>query len=89
MKTFRQELTDWLESKTDVDVENNINGFIIELKNKLVELENTEKHTINMAYDAGYYDKERSNGMKSNYYENTYKMNDRIKELIKTNYGNQ
>jgi hypothetical protein len=89
MKTFRQELTSWLESKTDVDFENNINGFILELKNKLVDLESTEKHTINRAYDVGYYDRERNNGKKSNYYENTYKMDDRIKELIKTNYGNQ
>lgn len=74
MKTFRQELQKWLdEKKTSVKDKEQLN-LINEIRDKVEELEQLEKHTINSAYDRGYSDKNLNKGFVNNYYANTYKL---------------
>jgi hypothetical protein len=40
---------------------------------------------VNIAYDAGYYDKELKRTRKGNYYKEMYKLHDRLKQFVKLN----
>jgi hypothetical protein len=89
MKTFKQELNKWLENKHTEVVEENVKTFIYELKNKINEIENIEKYTVNGAYDIGYHDKLNNKGMRSDYYSSTYMLDEQLKKIMIGINGNQ
>jgi hypothetical protein len=82
MKTFRQELRNWLKEKKNNEINVDILLLIEEIINKTNDLEINEENTINRAYLNGHMDGENKKNSKVNYYRNTHKINSLFRKLI-------
>lgn len=84
MKTFRQELSKWIDNElSHPKIEKQSVVLLNEIKSKLIESENKERDMVNFAYYKGYTDCENDRGRVSNYYNSTYKISDILSDLIK------
>jgi hypothetical protein len=83
MKTFRQELRNWIkEKKNSTDNPNNI-SLLEEIIVKMNELEDVEVDIINRAYYKGHLDGENNKNPMANYYKNTHKVNSHFRAMLK------
>lgn len=89
MKTYRQQLANWIVEKKETLTDDKQIQLIEEIQTKIKEMEDIERWMVNKAYDKGYDDKELVRSRLGNYYSETYKIHDMIKTLTNTKYGNQ
>ena len=82
MKTYRQQLRDWLNNKKEITQSNEIIDFINELQLQIKSMERTEEDMVNKSYIKGYHDAESKRGYNGSYYKSTYKQNDYLKRII-------
>jgi hypothetical protein len=82
MKTFRQELRNWLKEKKNNEINLDILLLIEEIINKTNDLEINEENDLNRAYLNGHRDGENKKNPKGNYYRETYKINSLFRKLI-------
>ncbi len=83
MKTFRQELRNWVkEKKNSTDNPNDI-SLLEEIIVKMNELEYVEVDNINRAYHKGHMDAEKGKNPSNNYYKHTHKTNSQFRTMIK------
>jgi len=82
MKTYRQELRDWLNNKKKTTQNEEVNNFINELQKQIKSMEPLEEHMVNRSYIKGYHDSESKRGIISNYYRQSYKQHDVLKEML-------
>ena len=82
MKTYRQQLKIWLDNKKDNVQSDEIIDFINELQLQIKSMEKTEEHMVNRSYIKGYHDSESKRGIMSNYYRQSYKQHDVLKEML-------
>lgn len=82
MKTYRQELKIWLDNKKDNVQSDEIIDFINELQKQIKSMEPLEEHMVNRSYIKGYHDSESKRGVLSNYYRQSYKQHDVLKEML-------
>ena len=82
MKTYRQELKIWLDNKKDNVQSDEIIDFINELQKQIKSMEPLEEHMVNRSYIKGYHDSESKKGVISNYYRQSYKQHDVLKEML-------
>jgi hypothetical protein len=82
MKTYRQELRDWLNNKKESTQNEEVNNFINELQKQIKSMEPLEEHMVNRSYIKGYHDSESKRGIISNYYRQSYKQHDVLKEML-------
>jgi len=82
MKTYRQELKIWLDNKKDNVQSDEIIDFINELQKQIKSMEPLEEHMVNRSYIKGYHDSESKRGVISNYYRQSYKQHDVLKEML-------
>lgn len=82
MKTFRQELRNWLKEKKNNEINVDILLLIEEIINKTNDLEINEENDLNRAYLNGHMDGENKKNPKVNYYRETYKINSLFRKLI-------
>lgn len=85
MKTYRQNLNIWLEEKKNNTSNDEVKEILSEIQKHIKSLENEEEFMVNIAYEAGYYDKELKRSRKSNYYQERYKLHDRLKQYVNLN----
>jgi hypothetical protein len=85
MKTYRQELRDWLNNKKESTQNEEVNNFINELQKQIKSMEPLEEHMVNRSYIKGYHDSESKRGIISNYYRQSYKQHDVLKEMLSKN----
>lgn len=82
MKTYRQQLRDWLnEEKYSID-NKNIIDFIDKLQNQIKSMEPIEESMVNGSYIKGFYDAENKRGYNGSYYRTTYKQHDFLKSML-------
>lgn len=82
MKTYRQQLKIWLDNKKEIVQSDEIIDFINELQLQIKSMEKTEEHMVNRSYIKGYHDSESKRGIMSNYYRQSYKQHDVLKEML-------
>jgi hypothetical protein len=82
MKTYRQELKIWLENKKNDTQSDEIIDFINELQKQIKSMEPLEEHMVNRSYVKGYHDSESKRRVMSNYYKDSYKQHDVLKEML-------
>ena len=82
MKTYRQELKIWMDNKKDNVQSDEIIDFINELQKQIKSMEPLEEHMVNRSYIKGYHDSESKRGILSNYYRQSYKQHDVLKEML-------
>ena len=82
MKTYRQELKIWMDNKKDNVQSDEIIDFINELQKQIKSMEPLEEHMVNRSYIKGYHDSESKRGVLSNYYRQSYKQHDVLKEML-------
>jgi len=85
MKTYRQELSDWLNNKKESTQNEEVNNFINELQKQIKSMEPLEEHMVNRSYIKGYHDSESKKSIMSNYYKHVYKQHDILKEMLSKN----
>ena len=85
MRTYRQNLNLWLEEKKDNSTNDEVKNILSEIQTHIKNVEKEEENMVNGAYDAGYYDKELKRGKKGNYYQQNFKLHDKLKQLINLN----
>ena len=85
MKTYRQNLNIWLEEKKKNSSNDEVKEILSEIQKHIKNVEREEETMVNIAYDAGYYDKEIKRTRKGNYYKEMYKLHDRLKQFVKLN----
>ena len=85
MKTYRQNLNLWLEEKKNSSENDEVKNVLDEVQKYIKNIEREEETMVNIAYDAGYYDKEIKRTRKGNYYKEMYKLHDRLKQFVKLN----
>ena len=85
MKTYRQNLNIWLEEKKKNTSNNEVKEIISEIQKHVKNVEKEEEDMVNVAYDNGYYDKDLKRTKKGNYYKDSYKLHDKLKEILKLN----
>ena len=85
MKTYRQELRDWLNDKKETTQNEEVNNFINELQKQIKSMEPLEEHMVNRSYVKGYHDSESKRRVMSNYYKDLYKQHDVLKEMLSKN----
>ena len=85
MKTFRQELRNWLKEKKGNETNPDILSLIEEIIDKTNSLENHEESIINRAYHIGHMDAEKNKNPKVNYYKGAHKTNSFFRERIVKN----
>ena len=85
MKTYRQNLNIWLEEKKKNTSNDEVKEILSEIQKHIKNVEREEETMVNIAYDAGYYDKEIKRTRKGNYYKEMYKLHDRLKHFVKLN----
>lgn len=85
MKTYRQNLNIWLEEKKKNTSNDEVKEMISEIQTHIKNVEKEEEMMVNNAYETGYYDKESNKHKKGNYYQQNYKLHDKLKELLKLN----
>ena len=86
MKTYRQQLRDWLENKKDVTQSDEVINFINELQLQIKSMEKTEEDMVNHSYIKGFHDSENKRGYNGNHYKSTYKQHDFLKGMLKHNF---
>lgn len=85
MKTYRQELKIWLDNKKNNVQNEEVINFIEDLQKHIKSMEKTEENMVNKSYVKGYYDSESKRGIMSNYYRQSYKQHDFLKEMLSKN----
>ena len=85
MKTYRQNLNIWLEEKKNNTSNDEIKEILSEIQKHIKNVEKEEENMVNTAYDNGYYDKDLKRGKKGNYYQQTYKTHDKLRQLVNLN----
>ena len=83
MKTYRQNLNIWLEEQKNESDNPEVKIVLEQIQSYIKNLEKEEENMVNAAYDRGYFDKELKNTKKGNYYQQTYKLHDKLKKMIK------
>lgn len=84
MKTFRQNLNNWLEEKKKETTNQESINLLEEVQTYIKSKETEEEYTINRSYRDGYYDCEFNKGIKGSYYKDVYKKHDYLKKLTNT-----
>jgi hypothetical protein len=82
MKTYRQQLRDWLNSKKETTQNEEVNDFIDELQKHIKSMEKLEEDMVNRTYIKGYHDGENKRSYNGSYYKTTYKQHDVLKEML-------
>jgi hypothetical protein len=85
MKTYRQNLNIWLEEKKNSSDNNEVKNILEEVQKHIKNIEKEEENMVNNAYESGYYDKELNRVKKGNYYQQNFKMHDKLKQLLNLN----
>ena len=85
MKTFRQELRNWLKEKKQNEVNSDQSNLLEEIIIKINELEKLEEDIINRAYYQGHMDCENKKNPAANYYKNTHKSKSAFRKMLKKN----
>jgi len=85
MKTYRQNLNIWLEEKKNNTSNDEIKALLSEIQIHIKNVEKEEENMVNTAYDNGYYDKDLKRSKKGNYYQQTYKTHDKLRQLVNLN----
>ena len=85
MKTFRQELRNWLKEKKVNEKTSDILSLIEEIIDKTNELEPHEESAINRAYHYCHMDAEKNKNPKNNYYREEHKVNSFFRNRIVKN----
>ncbi len=83
MKTFRQEIRNWLKEKKESEQNTDRNNLLEEIIVKINELEKIEESSINYAYHKGHMDGESKKTPKHNYYKTTHKSNSMFRQIVK------
>lgn len=83
MKTFRQEIRNWLKEKKESEQNTDRNNLLEEIIVKINELEKIEESSINFAYHKGHMDGESKKIPKHNYYKTTHKSNSLFRQIVK------
>ena len=83
MKTFRQQLRNWVKEKKESGKTPEEISLLEEVMNKINELEKVEIDTINRAYHKGHMDGESNKNPMANYYKNTHKVNSLFRTMLK------
>jgi hypothetical protein len=83
MKTFRQNLNIWLEEQKNESGSPEVKIVLEQVQTYIKSQEKEEENMVNSAYDRGYFDKELKHTKKGNYYQQTYKLHDKLKKMIK------
>lgn len=83
MKTFRQQLRNWVKEKKESGKTPEEITLLEEVMNKINELEKVEIDTINRAYHKGHMDGESNKNPMVNYYKNTHKVNSLFRTMLK------
>lgn len=83
MKTFRQNLNIWLEEQKNESSSPEVKIVLEQVQSHIKSQEKEEENMVNSAYDRGYFDKELKYTKKGNYYQQTYKLHDKLKKMIK------
>jgi hypothetical protein len=84
MKTFRQNLNIWLEEKKNMSNNEEVIKALEEVQKHIKSKEKEEESMVNGAYLKGYNDREY-NRYKPSFYNETYKMHDHLKRMLKHN----
>jgi hypothetical protein len=85
MKTFRQELRNWLKEKKGNETNPDILSLLEEIIDKTNSLEDQEENIINRAYHRGHMDSEKNKNPMVNYYKQQYKVNSTFRSIISKN----
>jgi hypothetical protein len=85
MKTFRQNLHIWLEEQKNTSNNDEVIEMLTNVQKHIKKNEKEEEHLVNTAYESGYYDKELNRVKKGNYYQQNFKMHDKLKQLLNLN----
>jgi hypothetical protein len=85
MKTFRQELRNWLKEKKGNETNPDILTLIEEIIEKTNSLETHEENAINRAYHRGHMDAEKNKNPMPNYYKQQFKVNSTFRSIISKN----
>ena len=85
MKTFRQELRNWLKEKKGNETNPDILTLIEEIIEKTNSLETHEENAINRAYHRGHMDAEKNKNPMANYYKQQFKINSVFRSIISNN----
>ena len=83
MKTYRQKLAKWIESRKIEESNPDIIKILDEIKDKVKSLESEEREMVNNAYEKGYIDGQHNRGRSSNFYGKMYKSHDFLSNLVK------
>ena len=85
MKTFRQELRNWLKERKENELNSDQSSLLEEIIVKINELEKVEEDTINRAYHRGHMDGESKKNPTANYYKNIHKSKSAFRKMLKKN----
>jgi len=85
MKTFRQELRNWLKYRKGNETNPDILSLLEEIIDKTNTLETHEENIINRAYQRGHMDAEKNKNPKGNYYKEEHKVNSVFRRIISKN----
>ena len=85
MKTFRQELRNWLKEKKQNEQNLDHLTLLEEIIVKVNELEKVEEDSLNRAYYQGHMDAENKKNPTTNYYKNTHKSMSTFRRMLKKN----
>jgi hypothetical protein len=85
MKTFRQNLHIWLEEQKNTSNNDEVIEMLTNVQKHIKKNEKEEEQLVNNSYETGYYDKELNRGKKGNYYQQNFKMHDKLKQLLNLN----
>ncbi len=83
MKTFRQQLRNWVKEKKESGRTSEEISLLEEIIVKMNELEHVEVDNINRAYHRGHMDCEKGKNPSNNYYKHTHKTNSHFRSIIK------
>ncbi len=83
MKTFRQNLHIWLEEQKNTSNNDEVIEMLTNVQKHIKKNEKEEEQLVNNSYETGHYDCELKKGFKNNYYKQTYKVHDFIKNTLK------
>ena len=83
MKTFRQQLRNWVKEKNESGRTSEEISLLEEIIVKMNELENVEADIINRAYHRGHMDCEKGKNPSNNYYKHTHKTNSQFRAMLK------
>ena len=85
MKTYRQNLNIWLEEQKNTSNNDEVIEMLTNVQKHIKKNEKEEERLVNTAYESGYYDKELNRVKKGSYYQQNFKMHDKLKQLLNLN----